>query len=204
MVGRVDQSIGGDTVLCGTETGRLFGHVQEFVEDIRVVAATPNADTYNTLSRAGVNVVRLSVRVEDKFRQARHTIAMTLKADKVTPGDLVVCAIGHELCHTGGDLILVTDVERTAGDIALSELIKLTDGIRPTVLEMALEMACKIGRVARRGKRIDALLVIGDSGKVIEQCKQLILNPFHGHEDADRNVTNVAIHEMLVELNSLT
>jgi hypothetical protein len=44
-------------------------------------------------------------------------------------------------------------------------MVKLTNGIRPSVMEAALRIACKIGEVARRGKRIGALLTIGDSAK---------------------------------------
>ncbi len=37
----------------------------------------------------------------------------------------------------------------------------------------------------------------------MEGATQLILNPFQGHEDADRMLTNTSIHEMLLELAKL-
>jgi DNA integrity scanning protein DisA with diadenylate cyclase activity len=203
MIGSVARSVRADAVICGTETGALFRHLREAGDGLRLVAATPVADTHDALCRDGSDVVRLSVRVAHKYTQARYAIAMAVNAGKVSAGQLVVCAIGHDLCNGGGDLILVTDIESGAGELKLSELVKLTDGIRPDTLQTTLSVACKIGRVTRSGKPLGALLVLGDSKNVLDSSRQLILNPFEGHEGANRTVLNLDIHGMLVELAKL-
>jgi DNA integrity scanning protein DisA with diadenylate cyclase activity len=203
MICRVAQSVSADAVICGTETGELFRHVNGVASDLNLVAATPNGDTYDALVRDGFKVVRLSARVSDKYTQARHAVAIALNSGEVAPGDIVACAIGHDLCRGGGDIVLVTDVEPGAGTIKLSEMVKLTDGIRPDTLQAALEVACRIGRVARSGKPLGALFVLGDSKKVLKGSKQLVLNPFEGHKDTDRALMNSGIHEMLIELAKL-
>lgn len=203
IIVQVARSVSVDAVICGTETGSLVRHVQRIAGDLRLIAATPTAGTHDALAEDGFEVFRLSARVANKYRQARHAVSMALNTGKVSPGDFVVCAVGHNLCHGAGDFLLVTDVEKSTADIALSELVKLTDGIRPTVLEAALEVAGRMGRAARRGKRVGALIVLGDSEKVLEGSRQLILNPFQGHLEADRMLTNPSIHEMLVELAKL-
>ena len=68
---------------------------------------------------------------------------------------------------------------------------------------MAVMVACKIGRAARRGKRIGAIFMLGDSLNVLKGSKQLVPNPFKGHEKADRMLTNPDIHDALVELSKL-
>jgi DNA integrity scanning protein DisA with diadenylate cyclase activity len=45
--------------------------------------------------------------------------------------------------------------------------------------------------------------MIGDSLKVLEDSKQLIPNPFEGHDEATRTLTNPAIHDAIVELSKL-
>ena len=155
------------------------------------------------LAQEGFDALRLSLRVADKYRQAQHSVATTLSARKVAVGNLVVRAVGRDLCRGAGDLVPVTDVEADVGQVALSEMVKLTDGIRPSVTEAAVYVACKILLVARRGKRVGALLTIGDSDKVMEGSRQLVLHPFLGHDDQDRMLTNPKIHDMLVELAQL-
>jgi DNA integrity scanning protein DisA with diadenylate cyclase activity len=203
MIFEVARSVDSDAVICGTETGALFRHLHEIGGDLRLIAATPNPETEDALSRDGFDVVRLSVRVAHKYTQARFAVAVALNAAKVSAGQLVVCAIGHDLCNGGGDLVLVTDVEPSAGELRLSELVKLTDGIRPDTLQVMLEVAGRIGRITRTGKPLGALFLLGDSEKVLEGSRQLILNPFEGHDAANRTVMNADIHEMLVELAKL-
>ncbi len=203
MIGQVARSANADAVICGTETGALFRKLVEHTEGLRMIAATPNIDTYETLVGYGFEAVRLSLRVANKYGQARHGVSTALNAGAISVGDLVVCAIGHDLCHGVGDLVLVTDVEANVSNVALSEMIKLTDGIRPSVLESALRLACKIGDVAQRGKRVGALFVLGDSENVLERSRQLVLNPFQGHGDQERMLTDPRIDEMLIELSKL-
>ena len=203
MIEQIARSVTADAVVCGTESGELFRHLRACGEGLRLIAATPNADTHDQLAREGFDALRLSLRVANKYRQAQHSVSAALQAGTVAVGDLVVCAVGHDLCRGGGDLVLVTDVEADVAQVALSEMIKLTNGIRPSVMEAAVHVACKIGLVARRGKRVGALLTIGDSDKVIEDSRQMVLNPFLGHADADRMLTNPKIHDMIVELAKL-
>lgn len=169
----------------------------------RLVAATPNAKTYDELTSQEFRVLRLSMKVANKYRQARHAVAMAMSSGHVRIGELIICAVGHNLCHGGGDLVLITDVEPSAADVRVSELVKLTNAIRPQILEAAINIACMIGRASRRGKRVGALIVLGDSDKILQGAKQLILNPFQGHEDVDRRLTSDHIHGMLLELAKL-
>lgn len=203
MIGRIARAANADAVICGTETGALFRKLDDTAGGLRLIAATPNMETYETLLADGFEAVWLSLRVANKYGQARHGVSTALNAGAVSVGNLVVCAVGHDLCQGCGDLILVTDVEANVANVALSEMIKLTDGIRPRVLEAALRLACKIGDVARRGKRVGALFVLGDSEKVLELSRQLVLNPFQGHGDQDRMLSDPRIDDMVIELSKL-
>lgn len=199
---QVAQAVQPDAVVCGTETGSFFRLVKELSEDRRLLAATPSAETHDAFTREGIDVLRLSSRVADKYRQARHVVSVALTMGRLTPGDLVVVALGQSLCQ-GGDLILVTDVDVDTEEIALAELVRLTSGIRPNVLEAALHLACRIGAVARGGKHMGALLAIGDSDEVLEGSRQLVLNPLQGHGEAERMLLDPGTHEMLLELAKL-
>jgi DNA integrity scanning protein DisA with diadenylate cyclase activity len=102
-----------------------------------------------------------------------------------------------------GDLVVLGDVEAGIEYLAVSDLLKLTDGIRPSVLEVAINVACKIGQISRSGKNIGTIIMLGDSVEVLKGSKQLIPNPFQGHEDADRRLTDSDTQNALVELSKL-
>jgi DNA integrity scanning protein DisA with diadenylate cyclase activity len=152
----------------------------------------------------GLDTLRLPLRAADKYGQVRHALSVALRAGRMSTGDLVVCAIGRNVCGEAGDLVVLTDVDASVEGIGVTDLLKLTDGIRPQVLEATLAVANKIGRVIRRGgERTGAIFILGDSLKAVEGSRQLVPNPFHGHEDSVRRLTNPDIHDALVELSKL-
>ena len=113
---------------------------------------------------------------------------------------MAVCVVGHRTSIGGGDLALVTDIEEASVALVVSDLVRLTDGIRPKVLSRILEIAGRIGKVIRRGKKTGALFVVGDSGRVLKGTRQLLMNPFQGHPREGRMVTNPEIDDTLLEL----
>jgi DNA integrity scanning protein DisA with diadenylate cyclase activity len=203
MITGVARTVAAEAVICGVDAPALVLELIEIAGDLRVVAATPNAETYATLVSLGCDTLKLSVQSMDKYKQGRYTVSIALESGEVAPGDVVVCAIGHGLCRGDADIILVTDLEAGTLDVALSDLVKLTDGIRPTVLEATLHVACMIGAASRGGKPVGAAFVVGDSSEVLKRSKQLILNPFAGHEEYDRMLVRSETHEMLMELAKL-
>ncbi|UCF94822.1 MAG: diadenylate cyclase [Desulfobacterales bacterium] len=203
MVVSVAKATQVDGIICITETGLLAQHLSRLAGHFRVIAATTNRATFDTLTKAGLEVIRLPLRTADKYTQIRHAISVVLQSSRVSIGDLVVCAIGHDVYQEEGNLVVLTEMEARTEKLAVSDLLKLTDGIQPKVLEVAVLVACKIGRAARRGKRIGAIFMLGDSLNVLDGSKQLIPNPFQGHDKANRMLTNPDIHDALVELAKL-
>jgi DNA integrity scanning protein DisA with diadenylate cyclase activity len=203
MVFRVAQAARADAIICTTETGAFAQIVNTLSKGLRVIAATTNKETYNVMTQAGLEVIRLPFRAIDKYHQVRHIASIALRSKKVSIGNIVVCALGCHVYHQEGKLIVVADVEPTLEYVAVSDFLKLTDGIRPNVLEAAVDVACKIGRTTRSRKHIGAILMLGDSLKVLEDSKQLIPNPFQGHDHASRNLTNPDIHDAIIELSKL-
>jgi len=192
-----------DAIICITETGALAKHLWRRSDHFRIIATTANGQTFDSLTKAGLKVIRLPLHTTDKYTQVRHAISVVLRSSSVSIGDLVICAIGHDVYQEEGSLVVLTEMEASIEKLAVSDLIKLTDGIQPSVLESAVMVVCKIGRAARRGKRVGAIFMLGDSLNVLEGSRQLVPNPFQGHDKTNRMLTNPDIHDALVELSKL-
>ena len=203
MVAQVAKAAGIEVVICATESGEFARELQLLTGGLRLIPATTDRETFEALNAAGMQAIRLPLRSANKYNQIRHIISVALRSGEISVGDTVICAIGCDVYPEEGNVVVVTDVEPDIENLAVSDLLKLTDGIRPGVIEAAINVACKIGRAARRGRRLGAIFVLGDSLKVLEGSKQLIPNPFHGHDRATRMLTNPDIHDALVELAKL-
>ena len=203
MITNVANVAQADAIVCATETGVFAKLLRSTSGQIRVIAATTKRDTYDTLTQAGLETILLPLRAIDKYSQVRHVVSVALKSSRISVGDLIVCALGRDVYQEEGDLVVLTDVEHSVENLSISDFLKLTDAIQPKVLEIAIAIACKIGRAARRGTRLGAIFMLGDSVRVLEDSKQLIPNPFQGHDEASRRITNSDIHDAIVELAKL-
>ncbi len=204
MVWNVARAAKVDVILYVTEDGSLYEFLRNFGKGPRLVAASSNQKTCQNLIKAGTEAVQVPPRVQNNRRQAQVAISVAQKEGKIVEGQLVACAVGNPTsAHAKGDLIMILDLVSKAVEVSLKNLVKSGSGIRPLVLEAALEVACKIGKAAQRGKRVGAILTIGQSDRILESSRQLILNPFHGHPEKHRMLTNPDVHDMVVELAKL-
>jgi diadenylate cyclase len=108
----------------------------------------------------------------------------------------VVC-IGHDITdHSHHD--------RTRISTAMwkDKVIAGTD-VDDAVFDAVFNICLEIAKEGREGSRIGTAFIIGDTEKVLEKSRQLILNPFAGHRIEDRMVTNHDIKENIKELAQL-
>ena len=202
---RVAGVVGLDAVICLTESGELAKELVGINPDLRIIAATADPQVYEELDQldSDLELVRMPIHGLDKYHQVRHVLSIALKAGSISIGDFVLTALGRDACPKEGNLIVLGDVEAELEELSVKDLLKLTDGIRPAVLDAVMEVAGKIGRVVRRGKQVGTIFTLGDSLEVLDRCEQLIPNPFRGHEESARRITDAATHDAVIELAKL-
>jgi len=89
------------------------------------------------------------------------------------------------------------------------ELLHATDQpsidehIKRTVFQRTLELALHLGSYGREGRRIGAMLVVGDTQEVLSRSEQMILNPFQGYPEKKRNILDQRMTETIREFAQL-
>jgi DNA integrity scanning protein DisA with diadenylate cyclase activity len=73
------------------------------------------------------------------------------------------------------------------------------DGDRSVIVEL-LTIASELAAEGREGKHIGTAFILGDTERVLEYSRQLILNPFEGHTEENRCILSPHIHESIKEL----
>jgi DNA integrity scanning protein DisA with diadenylate cyclase activity len=79
----------------------------------------------------------------------------------------------------------------------------LTEHIRRAVFQKVLNLATSLAAEGREGRAVGALFVLGDTVKVRNTSQQLILNPFHGYSDDERQILHETMTETIKEYSSL-
>ena len=119
------------------------------------------------------------------------------------------------LCFKGigldGNAVGVVDLESIKGifiaDLGKSKiqrtLIECADRVDPKVLKAVLTVSLSIAQKGREGKKIGTAFVIGDVDEVLKRSRQLILNPYEGHHEKDRDITDPSNWESVREFAQL-
>lgn len=82
---------------------------------------------------------------------------------------------------------------------------KICEGtdVTPEVLNSVLQVALQIAREGREGQAVGTSFVVGDTGQVLAHSKQFVLNPFHGHKEGERRITDSAFAGNIKEFAQL-
>ncbi len=66
-----------------------------------------------------------------------------------------------------------------------------------------LTLAGELGVEGREGRPVGTLFVIGDSDRVLAQSHQLVINPFHGYPEVERNILDPRLEETIKEFSAI-
>jgi DNA integrity scanning protein DisA with diadenylate cyclase activity len=119
----------------------------------------------------------------------------------ITPGEQVVCVVGKDeqnldcfqIVNTSRETELFTS--QAAGDIH--------ESIPPAIFQAILNICMELSSKGREGKPVGTIFVVGDDEKVMQLSKQMIINPFKGYDDDERNILNPSLKETIREFSGL-
>lgn len=80
---------------------------------------------------------------------------------------------------------------------------ELSDIVDREVMEALLKILFEIHLEGREGKRVGTLFIVGDTEKVMESSKQLVINPYHNQEEDIRSLLNKENWESIKEFAQL-
>lgn len=117
-------------------------------------------------------------------------------------GDRVLCLTGIDGSGTI-DTIIVLDMGSEIEMFAATAADPLPPDVTPAVFERLLTLASELGLEGREGRPVGTLFVVGDCDRVLEQSHQLVINPFHGYPETERNVLDPRLEETIKEFSAI-
>lgn len=123
---------------------------------------------------------------------AAYTEGYFASTDRV----LVITRVGRAF-----EMVLFFDMRYDESVTRLKKELEYRADIR--VVEAVLQIASEIAREGREKGHVGALFVIGDTDHVMETSRQVVINPFHGHPESDRNILDPANWETAKEFSQI-
>lgn len=169
--------------------------------DLPAVVATSEDAVEEAASDRVRAVLRLSDPLSGSFNilgQLKDILLGAYVEGTVSAGDEVLVLVSNA---DSFDIVLNFSVDQ---DLELTELRgAMADHADIKVLERILRLASDLSREGREGKTLGTLFVIGDSKNVMNHSRQILVNPFQGHLDEDRDILREEMTETVKEFAQL-
>lgn len=137
----------------------------------------------------------------DRSNQVEITMLMALSKGLIHKGDKVVNVFG--LTGSQLDTIVLSDVARDFKLFFSMPLQGQQDGLDQQVFMRAMQIMAELAQEGREGKAVGTLIVLGDYEHVKTHCQQMVINPFQGYDESERNILDPSLTETIKEFSRI-
>ncbi len=175
---------------------------KELVKETKLVYITRSEENYIEAAKVTKNVILLPDIDLTRIGQIKIAMIRGLSAGVIKRDDKVVCASGSPKLGRL-DNILVLEVGKEHEVFALTDSTGLGENVRHEVFDAILNIALELAFKGRDGKPVGTIFVLGDDEKVMQLSRQMIINPFQGYPEEDRNILDPKLRETLQEFAAI-
>jgi DNA integrity scanning protein DisA with diadenylate cyclase activity len=187
-------------VMGDTFTGGI--DVSRWTPKMKSILVTNNAPDGSDVFTTFAEVIQVRSFSPQRLAQVRSAILVALTRGIISFTDRL-CCLGGVLGSNQFDTVGVVDVEREFQTLLTGQTDLLPDDVKPEVFERVIAVATELGVEGREGKPVGCLFVIGATAQVENYTKPLVMNPFFGYKDEDRNILNPFMDETVKEFSTI-
>jgi len=201
----IAREVGARVILLYADVIDTDQHLADLIQDVdfRVILISRRPGFQ---APAGWEDLCAIVRVPDitmtRVGQIKVATLVAAAENLIHSGDRIVCLTGIDGSGTI-DMISVLDLGvevEMFGDAAADPLPL---DVRPAVFERLLTLSTELSLEGREGRPVGTLFIVGDSEKVLGQSRQLVINPFHGYPESERNILDPQLEETIKEFSAI-
>jgi diadenylate cyclase len=185
----------GDTYVGGIEPAAWF-------PTAKTILVTRNPVDGADANKVFADIIQVRSYSQQRMAQLRSAILVALTRGVISFNDRL-CCLGGIAGSNQFDTVVVVDVEREFQTLLTGQADLLPEDVKPEVLERVLAVATELAIEGREGKPVGCLFVVGASALVEKLTKPLVLNPFYGYKEEDRNILNPFMDETVKEFSTI-
>ncbi|MDC4223899.1 MAG: diadenylate cyclase [Candidatus Manganitrophus sp.] len=198
----VAAGVGAQAILLYADLLNDYGALKALSKERNLILVARGERTYHRARRYFEKVVRVPQVQLSRMGQMKLGVMMSLSAGLLQVGDRIVCLSGVEL-FGALDSIVVLDIGKEFEILTSTDLTDLSREIRYDVFEAILSLSLELAYQGRAGKMVGAIFVLGDHERVLQLSRQMIINPFQGYPEEERNVGDPLLKETLKEFSAI-
>jgi DNA integrity scanning protein DisA with diadenylate cyclase activity len=138
----------------------------------------------------------------NRVGKIKIAIAKGIVSGLFKKGDKIICLSGVPKFGYADSIFLI-DVGKEF-EILTSDFINdVVEAVQPEVFNAVLNIACELAAQGRENRKVGTIFVLGDDEKVLQLSRQMIMNPFSGYSEDERNILNPELEETIKEFSAI-
>ena len=138
-----------------------------------------------------------------RFNQIKMAIIQALSRGIVQKGDKWICLSGMPQSKAL-DSLLILEFGKEFEMLFSSDLPVISEIVKPEVFETLLKLALEISMEGKEGRKpTGAIFVLGRHEEVLKYSHPMVINPFQGYPEEDRNILDDRLKETVKEFSSI-
>jgi diadenylate cyclase len=138
-----------------------------------------------------------------RINQMKMAIIQALSKGLVEKGDRWVCLSGIPQTKVL-DNLLILEFGKEFEIVSSSDLPVISEIVRPEVFETVLSLALDISTEGKEGRKpVGTIFVLGKHEEVLKFSHPMVINPFQGYPEEERNILDPRLKETVKEFSSI-
>lgn len=197
---KIARDVGATAVLVGIENPEELKLLKRLPRRDTFIVATSSPAIAEDAEKLVSRVLRLPSIALRRDTLVRVGTLMAVTSGFISRDDTVAFLSGQN--SAGLDTITVLAINREFGKF-LTASGKISANISSTVFERVLTLATELAVQGREGKPVGSIFVIGNPEILAPFCQQLVMNPFRGYPEEERNILDPTLQETIKEFANL-
>lgn len=151
-------------------------------------------NTGKVLNIPDVNLTRMG--------QIKIAITKGIATGLFKSGDKLVCLTGIPKFGYV-DSIMVIDVGKEFEIFTSEKITDIVESVHPEVFNAVLNIALELAAQGREGRSTGTIFILGDHEKVLQLSRQMVINPFMGYKEEERNILSPSLKETIKEFSAI-
>lgn len=168
----------------------------------KLIYALGDSKAAERLRKKGFQAVVIPPYEFARAEKAKVAVVAATGEGLVADGDLVLVAIARSGSRHI-DTVLKVRIGQALDEQLPIDTLGLPSEFNSQVVESIVSLALAVGHQGFEGHPIGTIFVVGDTARVMEQSRQLTINPFQGIPEEERNVMDPRITEALKNFSVL-
>lgn len=197
---KIGRELGVSTILISLETQEDLAMLKRVPGRKSFIIATGSRRIHEEAEKmvgGAILLPQMSFRREARLRLAA---LMALTNGLVRRGDVVAFLSGGD---AGGlDSMTILEIGREFGKFTTTSG-EVLPGAVPGVLERVLTIATELSAEGREGRPVGTIFVVGNPEDLHPYCQQMVMNPFRGYPEEERNILDPTLKETIKEFAAI-